>query len=296
MNLTTLSHNTTAAQEWVNNVVTMVRGRFFDGITFDYEEPLEVDSIEAQTYVRMIRNTKRRLGRSYQVTVCVAWSPDGIDGRNYPVRQLAQASDALYVMDYDTQSQITSSACVAAANAPYYGMVHGLGRYLSLGVPPRRLILGVPWYGYRYPCLPGTAKEDRFCPLQRVPFRGVPCSDAAGKEIPLLGILRTMRERNATLHRDDNMLAPYFNTVEENEQQVIQYWFDDAVSLQRKYAWAKAAGLAGVGPFVFHDILPTYDPLANRDISVAMWSAFDSFFVETAHETENTGNAFHSPL
>ena len=46
-------------------------------------------------------------------------------------------------MDYDTRSQIFD-ACVAAANAPYFGMEHGLQRYLDLGVAPQQLVLGVP--------------------------------------------------------------------------------------------------------------------------------------------------------
>ena len=29
----------------------------------------------------------------------------------------------------------------------------GLERYIDIGVPADRLVLGVPWYGYNYPCL-----------------------------------------------------------------------------------------------------------------------------------------------
>ena len=81
------------------------------------------------------RAALRKVSPSYQVSTCVAWSPDGIDGRHYDIPAFAAASDLLYVMDYDTRSQIFD-ACVAAANAPALGMEHRLQRYLDLGVSP----------------------------------------------------------------------------------------------------------------------------------------------------------------
>ena len=41
-----------------------------------------------------------------QISVDVAWSPCGIDGRNYDVLGLAAAADLLFVMAYDMQSQV----------------------------------------------------------------------------------------------------------------------------------------------------------------------------------------------
>ena len=41
-----------------------------------------------------------------QVSVCAAWSPDDIDGRAYDYTGLADASDFLYIMFYDTRSQV----------------------------------------------------------------------------------------------------------------------------------------------------------------------------------------------
>ena len=64
---------------------------------------------------------------SYQTSVCVAWSPDDIDGRAYPYVALAAAADLLYVMDYDTRSQIFAQ-CLASANAPFPGTQRGVGR------------------------------------------------------------------------------------------------------------------------------------------------------------------------
>ena len=79
-----------------------------------------------------------------QTSVCVAWSPDDIDGRAYDVVGLANASDLLYVMSYDTRSQIFDR-CIASANSPASRARYGLQRYLDLGISPKKLILGTPY-------------------------------------------------------------------------------------------------------------------------------------------------------
>ncbi len=45
-----------------------------------------------------------------QVSVDVAWSPRGIDGRWFDWEGLATAADLLFVMGYDTQSQVSKGA------------------------------------------------------------------------------------------------------------------------------------------------------------------------------------------
>lgn len=264
--------------DWVQKSMVLVQSRHYDGIVFDYESP--VTTQEAHTYVKLIRATRQACQKhGLLVVTCVAWSPDGIDGRNYPAVALARASDFLYVMDYDTQSQIISGPCIAAANAPFAGMIRGMERYLQLGIDPKKLILGVPWYGYRYPCLRGTKRDAQFCPIRKVPFRGVNCSDAAGAEIAYTKILAVNRNMTANeiqetggIRRDDYMDAAYMNDVSENGT-VFQYWFDDATSIRNKFAWAKTMGLGGVGPFTFDDLDPVEFPKESQE----MWSAFDTF-------------------
>jgi di-N-acetylchitobiase len=264
---------------WVETSLHMVQAHHADGIVFDYESLLMRN--EARQYVSLISATRNVFSKyNLQVTTCVAWSPDGIDGRNYPYTDLADASDYLYVMDYDTQSQIFG-ACIASANAPYFGMMQGIQRYLELGIAAQKLILGVPWYGYRYPCLEGARVDDRFCPIPQVPFRGVNCSDAAGTEVAYGTILQTFKtaKLKSGMQRDDYMNAVYFNTVDQDGS-VYQYWFDDAKSMRAKFAWAKSVGLGGVGPYTFDDL----DPFKLPEESEAMWSAFDVFSPLNTHD------------
>jgi len=284
VNLTLLS-NDAARSKWVAKAVQMVLQGFYDGIVFDYESPQSKGSIGGQTYAKVISDTRdalHHISSSYQVSTCVAWSPDNIDGRDYPMNKLSDASDLLYVMDYDTRSQIFD-ACLASANAPVPGMIKGIQRYLDLGIPSKKLILGTPWYGYHYPCLSGTTLNDRYCPIKSVPFRGVNCSDAAGNELDFAKIRNIYyKHLNETVHgRDTNMNAPYFNTYRMSSNGKIdrtmidQYWYDDAIDLRVKYSWAKRNDLGGVGPYCLSMVAESFNQEEARD----MWSSLDSYFV-----------------
>ena len=270
-------------QNWVQKTLAMVQARYRDGVVFDFEGPMMRNSPMGQAYVDLINATRIAFhslsSSSLQVTTCVAWSPNGIDGRYFPHEQLSAVSDLLYVMDYDTQSQIIQGPCIANANAPFYGTRQGLLQFLELGIDPQKLILGVPWYGYQYQCLPGTQPNDRFCPIRLVPFRGVGCSDAAGYEIPYSKLLQEYSNQTSIelvqtggMRRDAYMDASFFNFI-VNDTAIKQSWMDDPSSLRRKYSYARSTKLAGVGPFTFSDL----DPVSQPEESRWMWSAFDAF-------------------
>jgi len=271
-----LTPNATMRQVWIQAALAQVQASWLDGISFDWENATPQGSNESKWYQMLIAETKaifHQANPNYQISTCVAWSPDDIDGRGYDMPALNEASDVLYVMDYDTRSVIFDH-CIASANAPVPGTLNGLQRYADLGIPLNKLVLGVPWYGYQYDCLPGTSPSSLWCPIRSVPFRGFNCSDAAGTELTYAQILNLSRSTGAgEVGWDDNMKAPFFNFA-SGDGSVRQYWFDDARSLTIKSQVAKTKGLLGVGPFCFSyvDDIPVAD-------AVAMWSSLDSLFL-----------------
>eukprot|EP00754_Rhynchopus_humris_P021211 Rhum_TRINITY_DN14734_c0_g1::Rhum_TRINITY_DN14734_c0_g1_i1::g.112122::m.112122/K12310/CTBS; Di-N-acetylchitobiase len=274
MNLTKLGTDAAARAAWVQATVAMVQSKFLDGVTFDFENPLAPGSPEAGYYVTVVEETTEALKKAhagYQTSVCVAWSPFNIDGRFYDLVGLSKASDFLYVMMYDTRSQIFEQ-CIAAANAAVPMVDLGVRQYTqALGIPPQKLILGLPWYGYDYPCLPGTDKTAEFCNLELKPFRGVNCSDAAGTEIEFSEYMARLNAGNTTTGRRWNadVGTPYYNYVKDGV--VHQMWIDDAESLKLKYAVAAKYGLRGVGPFTYGDL--AYGTDLEKKQAKEMWEA-----------------------
>jgi len=272
-----LSSDASARAAWVTSTVNAVRASYLDGVVFDWESPCPVGSPLQFWYAVLINETRavlQAISPGYQVSTCVPHNPDDIDGRGYDVKTMAIVSDFLYVMDYDTRSQIYD-ACIAAANAPLAGTLYGLRRYFDVGVRPQQLVLGVPWYGYRYQCLPGAAATSRFCPIQMTPFRGVNCSDAAGLEVSFHEIVDLISNASAK-GWDANQAAPWANVITSSGG-TIQFWYDDVRSLTRKYLEARYLGLLGVGPFTFTDVLSASDK---------MYAAFDAFLGSSTSDSD----------
>lgn len=290
---------------WIDNLVVSLKSQFLDGVTFDYESPMDKSpgsptAEQQRNYVALVRETTAALHTAIpgsQTSVCAAWSPGDIDGRNYDYKALADASDFLYIMGYDTRSQIYSR-CIASANAPLSLAEHGARLYLELGILPEKLIMGTPWYGYQYPCI-NSGPEDDVCQIQLVPFRGVNCSDAAGTEISFSDIMNlfdrglcppgigTSCKVTTGLLWDESTQSPYFNWVTDGTQ-LRQMWFDNAESSALKYALAGKLGLGGVGPYCW-DFLDatgkiTGNPAAPAQAK-AMWQALNAFSDSTVSLT-----------
>ncbi|EGD72199.1 hypothetical protein PTSG_00221 [Salpingoeca rosetta] len=165
-------------------------------------------------------------------------------------------------------------------HAHAHGVRVVLQQYMDIGVPADKIVLGLPWYGYDYPCLNGGNASARYCEIKRVPFRGAPCSDAAGTERgygDLWQVIHNSSAPTTPVMYDDLLVSKYFNYrhTDGTLHQVV--WFDDPSTLQQKFALAKTMGLRGVGVWNF-DLLDysTNDPrvhAATRD----MWNAFNAF-------------------
>jgi spore germination protein YaaH len=145
-NITILGTSATARKAWITKVVAMVKALNIDGVTFDYESPIPNGAPEAEMYVNIIKETTAALHSEVpgsQTSVCVAWSPNHIDGRYYDIMGFSKAADLLYIMMYDTRSQIFD-VCLAGPNAGLPIAQLGAQQYLDVGVPAKQLVLGVP--------------------------------------------------------------------------------------------------------------------------------------------------------
>ncbi|CAK4086178.1 unnamed protein product [Aphanomyces euteiches] len=236
--------NPTARQAWINETYDKIVENYADGVNIDTEAGMSGQVAKCQTL--LVQELRARLSASKfteyaQISFDIPWSPHGIDQRYYDWKGLADAADLLFVMSYDMRSQIYYQ-CIAGANSPLALVDKGLEEYIvGYDIPPSKLVLGLPWYAYVYPC---ESLADDICHIQAVPFRGAPCSDAAGRQIDYADVQKLLADaKNPVEQHWENISATPFLTVNGT----TQVWYDNDRSLGLKYDLAKQRRLLGVG-------------------------------------------------
>ncbi|CAI5735134.1 unnamed protein product [Peronospora destructor] len=244
--------NRTARQDWIMVAAYFkIVENYADGVNIDIEKPLHgATSHCLGMLVHELRHELmlHALTKNAQITFDVPWAPRGVDGRYYPWRELSIAADFLFVMSYDMRSQVYD-ACIAGANSPLALVKQGLQEYLfGYDIAPDKLVLGVPWYGYRYQCLEreGDATDDASsCQIRPVPFFDAPCSDAAGRQIDYGDIRRLVKSHGLVEQWDVLTQTPFVSYSLDGRRS--QIWFDNLQSLKAKSALVHEFGLRGVG-------------------------------------------------
>ncbi|XP_015766784.1 PREDICTED: di-N-acetylchitobiase-like [Acropora digitifera] len=232
--------------KWIKNLTKEALARHADGVNIDIESPIPKRSREVTLLTKLVNETKiafQSVIKNAQVSFDVAWSPDCVDGRCYDALALSKVVDFLVVMAYDEQSQIKTGECIAKANSPLNQTKYAVGEYLDLGIEPAKLVLGLPWYGYDYPCVDVI---NGVCFIKKVPFRGVNCSDAAGRQAEYGEIQDLAISRALFNPQFDEESTSYFFDYEDTVGGMHQVWFDDVGSLKPKYEFAANRGLNGV--------------------------------------------------
>ena len=280
--------------------VAVVREMRLDGLNFDVEERLDPADPRRGYYAAIVGETRRALhmavpGSSVSVDV-YAFVADA-DSRarlgarrccqpplhhhgTMDVRALANASDLLYVMGYNDPAR-AAGRCVAGGNSPIGSATLGLSQFLEAGVSASKLVLGVPWYGFGYPCLGAPDARAALCPTASVPWDSGPCSGVTVDGEQSYGQLMARLNRGTTTtgRRYDNATQQaWFNYRDAKDADTHhQLWFDDPESLRPKYELARRLGLGGVGPYEFSDLdYNQSDAMAARQTR-AMWLALRAF-------------------
>ncbi|XP_047442096.1 di-N-acetylchitobiase isoform X1 [Mugil cephalus] len=256
---------------WITDKVSLAKSQFMDGINIDIEQAVEEGSPEYHALTALVKETTEAFHREIpgsQVSFDVAWSPKCIDKRCYDYVAIAESCDLLFVMSYDEQSQILGD-CIAMANAPVLQTLNAYDLYLDLNIDPKKLVMGVPWYGYDYPCV--NLSQEGICSIAKVPFRGAPCSDAAGKQKTYKWIMKQVNSSLSGRLWDDKQQAPYFN-YKDQKGQIHQVWYDDPHSICLKAATVKSKGLMGIGMWNGNILDYSDEPVAREQTS-RMWNA-----------------------
>jgi spore germination protein YaaH len=159
-------------------------------------------------------------------------------------RQSLMNPDHIVIQGYDAhwKESKDSGPIVLLRGSMAVSWESSLKHYLSLGVPRKKILMSIPFFGYEWPTVSdaagaltrGAGSEISFAPL---PANLVPAVTASAME----------RVRQHGTLRDPATGSPYY--VYNDGTGWFQGWFEDEASLLAKFEFIKMQKLAGIAVF-----------------------------------------------
>lgn len=215
------------------DVIPLLAQDGLDGVSIDIEGRSPGERGRFVTFVTDLAARLRSADPNGEIVLDTYPQSAGDPTDFFDVAALARQVDLLFIMAYDMQNPTIASAGAPLAN-PSLGLsdVQALISYEKV-VPPSKLVLGSPFYGYDYTTLDAT-----------------PGSPTIGTT-PVAVTYASIVEAGRKAYWDPGSLTPY--TRLRRGQSYHQTWYEDPVSIALKTALADEYHLAGTGAWALGD-------------------------------------------
>jgi spore germination protein YaaH len=220
-NIESLSKNDAAQQKFVANVSYLVSSRNLDGVNIDFEPTRGMDAETRAGFTRLIKNLSTELRKqnpNAHVSIDTYLSSGSEQGL-FDLPRLADDIDAFVIMGYDMHT-LRGDPGPLAAMGGQANVIGYVQNYLEK-IPPSKIILAVPYYGYDWAVN----------------------KNAEGKALPYAILSENLKTN--TLSWDENSQTPYYSYSEGGAERIVH--FDNVRSLGIKYDFINDKNLKGVG-------------------------------------------------
>ncbi len=195
----------------------------FGAVDIDFEYILAEDRDAFTSFVQKVRSAMNASGYLLSVALAPKTSADqkGLlyEGKDY--RALGEAADSVLLMTYEWGYTYGPPMGVAPVNK-----VRQVVDYAVTEIPPEKIDLGIPNYGYDWP----------------LPYeRGV----TKAKTIGNVEAVRIAIENGAAIQFDETAQSPFFHYISDGVEHEV--WFEDVRSLRAKFGLIQEYGLRGAG-------------------------------------------------
>ena len=231
-------------QAAISTIIHQLQTRGGDGVNIDFEG---FDSSVAGNFATFIRELHSALhsqvpSQTYLTVDTYASAASG--GTMFDISALAPSVDAFDVMAYDITSPGSSTAGpVAPLNGQTYADTNTVADYLAL-IPATQLILGVPYYGYKW----STTTSAR--PGPRAPSQPGAAADTYAATFADFSCALQLQQ-----NWDDTAASPWATWYSPatndpcggNHNAWREMYYENAQSLSAKYDLVNAHQLKGIG-------------------------------------------------
>ena len=205
----------------------------------DFQKPeISVAYTELTSYLNFELDTT--YGNSFLTVATFADS--FVKPRITNVEALGKVSDGLFIMAYDFRYPNSDNAGPVApidgiGIQSDYDLTTMLKDYMRV-VPPSKLIMGVPYYGYNW------VVEDKEALAKRIPG-----DDDIGhsQSQAYTNIMDTIIELKPEIKWDGLSKSPYFSYTSPETGSIRQVYYENVESLKSKYKLVKENNLGGIG-------------------------------------------------
>lgn len=239
---------------FARSCVAFIKEHGFDGVDIDWEYPVSgglagnhTRPQDKSNFTKLIESLRSELdrqgradGRTYSLSFAAAANTGYL--QKIELNKLVPLVDQVFLMAYDMHgpwdryADLVAPLYTPSENSPQYknSVDAAVSAYLSAGMPAKKLVLGMPFYGYRYTGVKGTGLYGSFSSASSISY------DELSRDY--LGNTQYMKNRHA------RALVPYLS----GRGTFISY--EDAASIADKVRYAKGKGLGGVGAWALsHD-------------------------------------------
>jgi len=227
-----------------SNVLRLAADTAVSGIHLDVEIMEPVDVAAGRRYREFVLSLSKRLKAMQPFRLLSVFFYHGADKRLYDAATLAVV-DHVVVQGYDAHWLETG---VTGPVAPLFGSdqvtwMNMLAAVQSMGVPPQRILMGFPTYGYEWRVNPCSTRGARVGPGVTTAFGRVHLPQAPSVTA---NVMERVLAHGAQYDADTG--SAHYQFAHPDGGCVVG-WFEDWWTLQRKLDWLQQYGLAGLAVF-----------------------------------------------
>ena len=279
--------NATKRSAWISQIVTDAVVHGTDGANVDIEG-LRGEKSDLNALIKELATEFRKAVPMAQISFDL---PAGdAEPTSYDVAFLTTVLDFVLLMNYGKADAVWNTKQPAAlANCPYDGLAISVKAYGKYGVKADQIVVGLPWYGYTFPCHNQTAGSA--CAPVCTNGRDT-CGQSQYAECMRCRDTGVCRSENGVINAtkvgpwnyDTTSVAVWFEFFDATGGR-YQQWYDDEVSLSIKYRACRALGTKGVAMWYAGSLEYGSEP-AGMNRTATMWAALREFTHTTAHEVK----------
>ncbi|TCN25149.1 glycoside hydrolase family 18 protein [Mesobacillus foraminis] len=214
-------NNPTARNNLVNNIYNLATARGYGGVNIDFERVAAADRDLYTGFLRQLRERFEPAGLAVTVSVPAKTSEDIPWLKGYDLGGIGSVVNYVFIMAYDWHHAGSEPGPTAPITEVRRTIEYAISR-----IPTRKIILGVPLYGYDWV----------------VPYTAGTVASAISNQ----NAIDTAIRHQSPIQYSEVYQSPYFQYRDE-QGRTHEVWFEDVRSMSTKMILAREYNLQAIG-------------------------------------------------